>query len=148
MNTSEANTFIQAINTIVEGYTALARAFENSAWASFEDHAGMPGARPIAAAQLAQPPVEQAEPPWEEEPQPSNGPVTQVPQYYVSGNHEPIIAPATWDLVQAEIARRAKPGSSTTHPFASRMRVSDSLCAGGWFTSSPRIGRGKPRLVG
>ena len=27
-------------------------------------------------------------------------------------------------------------------------RVSDSLCAGGWFTSSPRIGRGKPRLVG
>ena len=27
-------------------------------------------------------------------------------------------------------------------------RVSDSLCAGVWFTSSPRIGRGKPRLVG
>ena len=27
-------------------------------------------------------------------------------------------------------------------------RVSDSLCAGAWFTSSPRIGRGKPRLVG
>ena len=28
------------------------------------------------------------------------------------------------------------------------LRVSDSLCAGVWFTSSPRIGRGKPRLVG
>ncbi|HEY4534735.1 MAG TPA: TIR domain-containing protein [Enteractinococcus sp.] len=27
-------------------------------------------------------------------------------------------------------------------------RVSDSLCAGAWFTSSPRIGRGMPRLVG
>ena len=27
-------------------------------------------------------------------------------------------------------------------------RVSDSLYAGAWFTSSPRIGRGKPRLVG
>lgn len=27
-------------------------------------------------------------------------------------------------------------------------RVSDSLCAGGWFISSARIGRGKPRLVG
>ncbi|MBG9274770.1 hypothetical protein I4J05_06725 [Corynebacterium diphtheriae bv. mitis] len=27
-------------------------------------------------------------------------------------------------------------------------RVSDCLCAGAWFTSSPRIGRGKPRLVG
>ena len=29
-----------------------------------------------------------------------------------------------------------------------KLRVSDSLCAGVWFTSSPRIGRGKPRLVG
>ena len=28
------------------------------------------------------------------------------------------------------------------------VRVSDSLCAGAWFTSSPRIGWGKPRLVG
>ena len=28
------------------------------------------------------------------------------------------------------------------------MRVSDSLCAGVRFTSSPRIGRGTPRLVG
>ena len=29
-----------------------------------------------------------------------------VPQYYVTGNHEPIIAPETFDLVQAEIERR------------------------------------------
>ena len=28
------------------------------------------------------------------------------------------------------------------------LRVSVSLCAGAWFTSSPRIGWGKPRLVG
>ena len=27
-------------------------------------------------------------------------------------------------------------------------RVSDCLCAGAWFTGSPRIGRGMPRLVG
>ena len=27
-------------------------------------------------------------------------------------------------------------------------RVSDSLCAEAWFTSNPRIGWGKPRLVG
>ena len=27
-------------------------------------------------------------------------------------------------------------------------RVSDCLCAGAWFTSNPRIGQGKPRLVG
>ena len=32
--------------------------------------------------------------------------------------------------------------------WAMQLRVSDPLCAGGWFTSSPRIGRGKPRLVG
>ncbi|AGJ78455.1 resolvase [Cutibacterium avidum 44067] len=51
----------------------------------------------------------------------------EVPQYYVSGNHEPIIEPATWDLVQAELARRAKPGSSSTHPFASRIKC------GGWY---------------
>lgn len=70
MNVSEANTFIRAINTIAEGYTALARAFEDSAWASFEDHAGMPGARPIAAAQLAQPSFEDAEPPWDDSPKP------------------------------------------------------------------------------
>ena len=31
---------------------------------------------------------------------------------------------------------------------ALRERVSDCLCAGAWFTSSPRIGRGMPRLVG
>lgn len=35
----------------------------------------MPGVRPLAAAQLVQPAIEQAEPPWEEEPQPSNVPV-------------------------------------------------------------------------
>ena len=27
-------------------------------------------------------------------------------------------------------------------------RVSDFLCAEAWFTSNPRIGWGKPRLVG
>lgn len=27
----------------------------------------------------------------------------EVPQYYVTGNHEPIIAPAVWDFVQAEL---------------------------------------------
>ena len=35
-------------------------------------------------------------------------------------------------------ARRAKRG----------VRVSDCLCAGAWFTCSPRTGRDKPRLVG
>ena len=29
----------------------------------------------------------------------------EIPQYYVTGNHEAIIPPATFDLVQAEIER-------------------------------------------
>lgn len=32
--------------------------------------------------------------------------------------------------------------------MAISLRVADSLCAGAWFTSNPRIGRGKTRLVG
>ncbi|WP_151588401.1 MULTISPECIES: recombinase family protein [unclassified Corynebacterium] len=28
----------------------------------------------------------------------------EVRQYYVTGNHEPIIPPAVWDFVQAELA--------------------------------------------
>lgn len=78
MTVTEANRYINALNRIAEGVTMLASAIEEASWASFEDHAGMPGARPIAAAQLAQPQVEQAEPPWEEEPQPSNAPVVPV----------------------------------------------------------------------
>lgn len=58
MNVTEANTFIRAINTIVEGSTALARAIENTAWESFEDHTGMSGVRTIAAVQLAEPALE------------------------------------------------------------------------------------------
>lgn len=60
MNVTQANKIVQAINTIVTGYTALSSAIEDLAWESFEDHAGMPGVRPIAAAQLAQPALEDA----------------------------------------------------------------------------------------
>lgn len=52
----------------------------------------------------------------------------EVPQYYVTGNHEPIINPATWDAVQAELARRAGKGTSNTHPFANMITCSD--CGG------------------
>lgn len=54
----------------------------------------------------------------------------EVPQYYVTGNHESIISPATWDAVQAELARRAGKGTSSTHPFANKIKCSD---CGGWF---------------
>ncbi|MEL0657347.1 hypothetical protein V6257_20305, partial [Pseudoalteromonas issachenkonii] len=60
MNVPEANRYIPALNRIAEGVTLLASAIEEAAWESFEDHAGMSGARPIAAAQLAQPALEAA----------------------------------------------------------------------------------------
>lgn len=60
MNVTEANRYISALNRIAEGVTMLAQAIEEAAWEGFEDHAGMPGARPIAAASLAQPALEEA----------------------------------------------------------------------------------------
>lgn len=58
MNVTQANRYISALNRVAEGATMLAQAIEEAAWESFEDHAGMPGTRPIAAAQLAQPALE------------------------------------------------------------------------------------------
>lgn len=58
MNVTEANRYINALNRIAQRVTMLASAIEEAAWESFEDHAGMPGARPFAAAQLAQPALE------------------------------------------------------------------------------------------
>lgn len=60
MNVTEANRYIPALNRIAEGVTMLASAIEEAGWESFEDHPGMSGARPIAAAQLAQPALEAA----------------------------------------------------------------------------------------
>lgn len=79
---SDANRFIGALNRIAEGVTMLAAAIEETAWGSFEDHAGMPGARPIAAAQLAQPALEEAAAEYEDthqptpEPEPEQEPVS------------------------------------------------------------------------
>lgn len=58
MNITEANRYISALNRTAEGATMLASAIEEAAWESFEDHAGLPGARPIVAAKLAQPALE------------------------------------------------------------------------------------------
>lgn len=55
MNTTEANKFIRALNTIAEGITLLGKAIEETAWAAIEDHAGAEGARPITAAELYRP---------------------------------------------------------------------------------------------
>lgn len=60
MNTAQANSIIAALNHVAELVTGLAADVEDAAWEGFEDHAGMSGARPIAAAQLAQPALEAA----------------------------------------------------------------------------------------
>lgn len=54
----------------------------------------------------------------------------EVPQYYVTGNHPAIIEPATWEIVQAELARRSGKGTASAHPFANRIKCAD---CGGWF---------------
>lgn len=78
MNVTDANKHIAALNRIAEGVTMLAAAIEETAWESFEDHAGMPGARPIAAAQLVQPDLEEAAAEYEtthqQEPEPEPEP--------------------------------------------------------------------------
>ena len=78
MNVTDANKHIAALNRIAEGVTMLAAAIEETAWESFEDHAGMPGARPIAAAQLVQPDLEEASAEYEtthqQEPEPAPEP--------------------------------------------------------------------------
>lgn len=74
MNITDANKFIHALNRIAEGTTLLAATIEEAAWEGIEDHAGMPGALPIAAAQLAQPSFDDAinqTPPTEPTPEPA-----------------------------------------------------------------------------
>ena len=60
MNITQANNIIAALNRVAELVTSLAADVESAAWQGLEDHVGMPGARPIAAAQLAQPALEAA----------------------------------------------------------------------------------------
>lgn len=58
----------------------------------------------------------------------------EVPQYYVEGNHEAIISPAVFDMVQAELAKRKHSGSrySGVTIFSNKIKCGD---CGGWFGS-------------
>ena len=60
----------------------------------------------------------------------------EIPQYYVTGNHEAIIPPATFDLVQAEIERRkngrGKGGYSGATIFSNRIKCG---ACGHWYGS-------------
>ena len=56
----------------------------------------------------------------------------EVPQYYVENNHEAIIEPQIFDMVQAELVRRisGKNRHSGIHIFSSKIRCGD---CGGWY---------------
>ncbi len=57
----------------------------------------------------------------------------EIPQYYVTGNHEAIIPPATFDLVQAEIERR-RSGKRYSGVTIFSHRIKCGQC-GNWFGS-------------
>lgn len=58
----------------------------------------------------------------------------EIPQYYVEGNHEAIISPETFDLVQAEIQKRYGGGKkySGVSIFSSKIKCGE---CGGWYGS-------------
>ncbi|SPJ39817.1 hypothetical protein CHUV2995_00601 [Corynebacterium diphtheriae subsp. lausannense] len=78
----------------------LASAIEEAAWESFEDHPGISGARPIAAAQLAQPALEAAVEEYEaahQPPAPAPAPT-------------PAVAPVSLGQVRTVLARLSQAG--------------------------------------
>ena len=54
----------------------------------------------------------------------------EVAQYYVTGSHEAIIDPETWDLVQYELETRK--GKRSPYPFTMKLRC--AVC-GAWYGS-------------
>lgn len=76
----------------------LASAIEEAAWESFEDHAGMPGVRPIAAARLAQPALKAAAEEYES--------TRQLPAPTPAPEPEPV----TLEQVRSVLARLSQAG--------------------------------------
>ena len=69
----------------------------------------------------------------------------EIPQYYVTGNHEAIIPPATFDLVQAEIERRrAGKRYSGVTIFSNRIKCGE---CGHWYGSKVWHSNDKYRRV-
>ncbi|MDR6939470.1 recombinase family protein [Arcanobacterium hippocoleae] len=55
----------------------------------------------------------------------------EVPQYYVSGNHDPIIAPRIWDQVQYELAtRHGNTSTAKVGLFSTRLKC---FQCGAWY---------------
>lgn len=76
----------------------LVSAIEEAAWESFEDHPGMSGARPIAAAQLAQSALEAAAVEYEATHQPP------------APTPAPEVVPVTLEQVRTVLARLSQAG--------------------------------------
>ena len=58
----------------------------------------------------------------------------EIPQYYVTGNHEAIIEPEIFDMVQRELARRCKGRNrhSGVHDFSGKIKCGE---CGSWYGS-------------
>lgn len=59
MNIHEANQIIGLLNQVAEAVTNMGAIMEQIAWSTVEDHVGMPGERPITAARLESPYVDE-----------------------------------------------------------------------------------------
>lgn len=70
----------------------------------------------------------------------------EIPQYYVEGNHEAIIPPDKWELVQEEMGRRKRMGAgySSASIFSSKIRCSE---CGNWYGSKVWHSKDKYRRV-
>ena len=70
----------------------------------------------------------------------------EIPQYYVEGNHEAIIPPETWELVQEEMERRKSMDTrySSASIFSSKIKCSE---CGNWYGSKVWHSQDKYRRV-
>ena len=71
----------------------------------------------------------------------------EVPQYYVEGNHEAIIEPKLFDLVQVELAKRSKKGTarySGISIFSNKIKCAE---CGSWYGSKVWHSNDKYRRV-
>lgn len=81
----------------------------------------------------------------------------EIPQYYVTGNHEPIISKDLFNLVQEEIARRAgkrkvakKAVKTEKGKYSSKYALTELLCCGDCGTQYRRVTwarNGKKKVV-
>ena len=70
----------------------------------------------------------------------------EIPQYYVTGNHEAIIDPEIFDMVQRELARRCKGRNrhSGVHDFSGKIKCGE---CGSWYGSKMWHSNDKYRRV-